>query len=364
LERVLVQEPNNIEARALIAKGYYKAGEAENAKSEFNNVLSQNPSTEITKLIENNMQAIDKATGQKTAFAAYLDFGIGHDSNINSATDSNTFNVSIAPGFPLVAIPLTGDSLERSSNFASAAAGISIRTPFSKNVSGFASLNGTNKINWATEQFDPSSLDYSFGINVKRYIDSYTVAVQGGAFSLNGNTFRDAVGINAQWQRDLDNHNQISVYTQLSKLKYPDISVRDTKRHIVGGAWGHAFDGDKAKVIYLSAYAGKEDAKHDFEFFGHDVVGMRIGGQLAINYKLVAYAGLAYEHRDYEGLQPLLIKPREDHQMDLNVGLRYLPGHNFTIKPQLSYIDNHSNSTLYDFDRWIASINIRKDFNW
>lgn len=365
LERVLAQEPNNIEARAMIAKGYYKAGEAENAKSEFNNVLSQNPNAEITKLIENNMQAIDKATGQKTAFAAYLDFGIGHDSNINSATTTNTINVSIAPNFPLIPFQLNAASLEQSSNFVSAAGGISVRAPISKNVSAFGSLAGTTKMNWADEQFDPSSLDYSLGLNIKHNIDNYTIALQGGSFSINSNTFREAMGVSGQWQRNLDDQNQISVFTQLSKLDYPDISVRDAKRYIVGTAWGHAFGGDKAKVTYLSAYAGKEDTDdNDFDFLSHDIFGVRAGGQLAINYKLVAFAGISYEYRDYQEQDPTFLIAREDNQLDLNIGLRYLPGYNFTIKPQISYIDNHSNNDLYEFDRWVVSLNIRKDFNW
>jgi tetratricopeptide (TPR) repeat protein len=365
LERVLAQEPNNIEARALIAKGYYKAGEAENAKSEFNNVLSQNPSAEITKLIENNMQAIDKATGQKTAFAAYLDFGIGHDSNINSATTANTINVSIAPNFPLIPFQLNAASLEQSSNFVSGAGGISVKTPITKNISAFGSLAGTTKVNWAEEQFDPSSLDYSLGLNIKHNIDNFTVALQGGSFSINGNTFREAMGISGQWQRNIDDQNQLSAFTQLSKLKYPDISVRDAKRYIVGGAWGHAFSGDKAKVTYLSAYAGKEDTDdNDFDFLSHDLFGVRAGGQLAINYKLVAFAGMSYEYRDYQEQDPAFLISRKDNQFDINVGMRYLPGNNFTIKPQISYIDNRSNNDLYEFDRWIVSFNVRKDFNW
>lgn len=364
-ERVLATEPNNLEARALIAKGYFRGGEAENAKAEFNNVLSQNPNPEITKLIENNMQAIDKAIGQTTAFAAYLDFGIGHDSNINSATTANTVNVSIVPNFPLIPFRLNAASQEQSSNFVSMAGGISVRTPLSKNVSVFGSLAGTNKVNWAEEQFDPSSLDYSLGLNIKHNIDNFTVALQGGSFSISGDTFREAMGISGQWQRNVDDQNQVSAFTQISKLDYPEISVRDAKRYVVGGAWGHAFDGDKAKVTYLSAYAGKEQTDdNDFDFLSHDLIGLRLGGQMAIHYKLVAFAGASYEYRDYDKQDPSFLITRKDNQFDFNVGLRYLPGHNFTIKPQLSYTDNHSNNDLYEFDRWVVSVNIRKDFNW
>lgn len=364
LERVLAIEPNNIEARAMIAKGYYRAGEADNAKTEFNNVLSQKPNDQITKLVEDNMLAIDKATGQTTAFAAYLDFGIGHDSNINSATSSSTINASIA-GSPLIPLTLTPSSREQGSNFVNGAAGISVRVPLNKNVSAFGSLSGTTKINWATDEFDTGSLDYSVGINVKHNIDNYTLALQGGSFSVNANTFREAIGLSGQWQRDLDDHNQISAYVQGSELEYPDSSVRDARRYVVGGGWGHSFDGDKAKVIYLSAYGGTERTDDsNFDFLSNRLYGIRALGQMAINYKLIAFAGLSYEHRKYDEQDPAFLITRKDDQYDFNIGLRYLPGNNFTIKPQFSYIDNRSNNSLYEFDRYILSINIRKDFNW
>jgi tetratricopeptide (TPR) repeat protein len=366
-ERVLATEPNNLEARALIAKGYYQAGEAENAKAEFNNVLSQNPNPEITKLIENNMLAIDKATGQATTFAAYLDVGIGHDSNINSATSNSTINAVnlFAPVTTLTPVPLTPDSREQSSNFVNGAAGISVRVPVSKNVSAFGSLAGTSKINWSNEHFDTSSLDYSIGLNVKHNIDSFSLALQGGSFSVDADTFREAIGVSGQWQRNVDNQNQVSIFAQASSLQYPDSSVRDAKRYIIGTGWGHSFDGDKAKVVYASIYGGKENTDDSkFDYFSNDIYGVRAIGQMAINYKLVAFAGASYEYRKYDEEDPSFLITRQDDQYDFNIGLRYLPGHNFTIKPQLSYIDNRSNNNLFEFDRYILSVNVRKDFNW
>lgn len=176
LERVLEDQPQNMQARILIAKGYYKSGEAENAKKEFNNVLSQNPNADLARVIENNLISIDKATGQATNFAAFLDFGIGHDSNINSATSVEAINILAAN----ILIPLTRNSREQSSNFASLAGGISTRVPLSKNVTAFGSLSGNNKINWNTNDFDFSSLDYSVGVSLRRHIDTFTLAVQGG----------------------------------------------------------------------------------------------------------------------------------------------------------------------------------------
>lgn len=146
---------------------------------------------------------------------------------------------------------------------------------------------------------DFSSLDYSVGVSLRRHIDTFTLAVQGGSFAVDGETFREAVGLNGQWQRNLSDTDQVSVYGQFADFEYQGTNqIRDAKRYVGGGAWSHSFDGDKAKVGYISAYGGKENTDDStFDFLSYDLYGVRLGGQMAINYKLVAYANASYEKK-------------------------------------------------------------------
>jgi len=358
LERVLALQPNNLEARAIIGKAYYQAGETENAKAEFKNVQQQDTRKEFSKIIEGNLQAMDKATGERTVFGAYLDYGIGHDSNINSAT-SNSF-IAI-PNFG--SIPLTKNSREQSSNFMSVAGGASFRTPvLTKGLALFGSVGGNNRFTWTNEQFDTSSLDANLGLSYKKFIDTFSVALQKSSFTVDSDRFRTSTGVNAQWLRDVDDKNQVSIFSNYSHLEYPDNSIRDANRAIIGAGWGHAFSGDKAPVIFLNGYTGKENA--DASNLDNDIYGLRASGQLAFNYKWVGYAGAGYEKRRYDGPLNGFTSDRRDDQYDVTVGVRYIPIRDWTIKPQLSYITNDSNTSLFDFDRTILSVNVRKDFNW
>lgn len=363
LERVLAQQPNNINARAMIAKGYFKGGEAENAKSEFQNILGQNPDPELSRLIEDNMSAVNKATGQATTFAAFIDGGFGFDSNINSATSNSTITApGIAPGLNLT---LGSASQEQSSKYLSLTGGASFRTPLSKNLSLFGAAQGSVRTNWNESAFDPSYTDFTLGLNYKRFIDNFTVAVQRNNFDIDGERFRQSHGVTGQWQRQLDDQNQISIYAQTSDLNYPDNGARDAQRSLVGAGWGHAFSGDKAPVIFLSGYVGKEDVDDStFDFLSNDIYGARLGGQMVVNYKMVAYANTSYEIREHDEQDPAFLQTREDDQFDFSVGLRYLPIPGWTIRPQLSYLNNDSNIKLFDFDRTVLSVNFRKDFNW
>lgn len=364
LERVLAQQPNHLSARAMIAKGYFRGGEAENARAEFRNILGQSDDPQLNKLIEDNMSAVDKATGQATTFAAYIDAGWGFDSNINSATSNSTVAApGIAPGLNLT---LVSASREQSSKYLSLAGGASFRTPLSKNLSLFGSVQGSTRTNWNESIFDPSFVDFSLGLNYKRFIDNFTIALQRNNYDIDGNRFRKSHGVAAQWQRQLDDQNQVSVFVQTADLNYPQSDgVRDAQRSVAGAAWGHAFSGDKAPVVYLSGYYGEEDTdKSRFDFLGNDFYGARVGGQVVLNYKLVAFANASYEVREYDKQDPAFLKTREDDQFDFAVGMRYLPIPGWTIRPQLSYLKNDSNISLFDFNRTVLSVNFRKDFNW
>ncbi len=363
LERVLAINPNHTAARSVIAKAYFKSGETETAKAEFNNVLGQQPSPELASAIENYMAAIDKSMGLTTTFGAYLDFAFGHDSNINSATSvSSIAAAGIAPG---IRFDLNSASQEQSSQFMNLAAGVSFRQPFGKNVALFGIANSNNRMNWANDQFDINALDFTLGLSYKKYIDTFTVALQGGSFDVDSETFRRAFGVSAQWQRDLDDRNQVSVFTQATHLKYPSSDIRDADRYIIGAGWGHAFAGDKSPVIFLSAYGGKEATDDsNFDFLSNTIYGVRAGGQMVLNYKWVAYASTSYEHRRYDDDDPAFLIRRDDDQYDFTVGMKYLPIPKWTIKPQLSYLRNDSNNELFDFDRTVLSVNFRRDFNW
>lgn len=348
----------------MIAKGYFRGGEAENARAEFQNILGQSDDPQLKKLIEDNMSAVDKATGQATTFAAFIDGGWGFDSNINSATSNSTVAApGIAPGLNLT---LTSASREQSSKYLSLAAGASFRTPLSKNLSVFGSVQGSTRTNWNENMFDPSFVDFSLGLNYKRFIDSFTIALQRNNYDIDGNRFRKSHGVAAQWQRQLDDQNQVSLFLQTADLNYPQSGgVRDAQRSVGGAAWGHAFSGDKAPVVYLSGYYGQEDTdKSRFDFLSNEFYGVRVGGQMVLNYKLVAFANTSYEVREYDKQDPAFLKTREDDQFDFSVGMRYLPIPGWTIRPQLSYLKNDSNISLFDFDRAVLSVNFRKDFNW
>lgn len=363
LERVLAVQPDNKVARAHIARAYFQLGENETAKTEFQNTLAENPPEEISSAINRYMNAIDKALGLTTTFAAYLEGSYGYDSNVNSATSNST--VTLSPALGGLILGLSKSSQEQSDHFLGLSGGASFRQPLTKNLALVGAVNGTQRSNFNQDIFDTGSLDGSLGLRYKQNIDTYSIAYQDSTFYVDGDRFRHAYGVSGQWQRDINQTNQVSIYGQATRLVYPENSIRDANRYVIGGGWGHVFAGDKTPVLFLSGYVGKEDARDsDFDQFSNKLYGVRAGGQLTLTPKWVAYAGTGYEYRDYEDQDPFFGKTRRDDQYDVSLGLRFLPGHNWVIKPQLSYLKNESNLAINDFDRTVLSVSFRHDFNW
>ena len=363
LERVLALEPNHKDARAEIAKAHFLLGETDTSKAEFKNVLTLNPDEQTKKTIQKLLTSIEKLEGTTTTYGAYLEFGLGHDSNVSSAPNISSISL---PAFGGISISLDKGAREKADRFANIAASISFRHSFSLQLSAFGSASSSNRINGSETPFDNSSLDFNAGLDYK--IDDnngVTVALQDNHFDLDGEDFRHAYGASLQWLHSLNAYNQVGAYGQFSRLKYAGSSIRNADRSIIGINAGHVFEGDLKPVVYGSIYGGKENARSSIvDFLDQDIIGARLGGQLSFNNQWQGFANLAYEQRDYQAKDPIFLKERQDRQYDVALGLRYIPAREWTIKPQISYSKSDSNIGINAYKRTLISVTARKDFSW
>ena len=362
LERVLALDPNHKDARAEMAKAHFVLGETDASKAEFNNILQQNPNAETRRVVEKALNAIDKIEGTTTTFGAYLEFGLGYDSNVSSA-----------PGITSVSVPVFGGALldlgnsakEQSDNFMSMAAGISFRQPFTQQLAAFGTVSGNQKINGSEIEFDTSTLDFNAGLQYRLNQNNFTVAVQDNHFDLNDEPFRHAYGATAQWLHNVDANNQAGLFAQYSRLKFIGNEFRNAERSIVGINGAHVFKGDWLPVIFGGVYAGREDARNSqADFLDQDIVGLRLGGQLSFTSRWQLFGSLAAELRDNDEQDPAFLKKRKDKQYDVSLGLNFMPARDWSIKPQITYTKSDSNIVTNDFDRTIISVTARKDFSW
>ena len=90
LERVVDLNPNHGPARAELARAYIALGETDDARTEFDKVRQMDVPADVRETIDRYMTAIEVYhDATRTRFRPWIEFGVGYDTNVNSATDQN-----------------------------------------------------------------------------------------------------------------------------------------------------------------------------------------------------------------------------------------------------------------------------------
>ncbi len=364
LERVLAVQPNNAPARAHIARAYFNLKETDAAKREFQNVKGQDVPPEVRATINRYLEAIDRvAEAERFSARFFLEFALGYDSNVNSATTLNDF---VVPG--LGTVRLTPSSQEVGDWFLSSSAGVNIANPLTKRLTLIAGLSAYGRANFNQSDFNTGYLDGYLGVSTKSGRSTFSLVAQGNIFTVSdaiyNESFRNAVGGTLPWIYDVNARNQLTAYVQYASVTYPEQTPRDVDRYIAGVGYAHAFRGNDP-TVYIGVYGGIEQARDSaFDNLASDPIGVRLGGQKRLSDRAYLFANLAGEYRKYGGpfFPPFITETREDHQYWAALGVHYLLPDKWRVSPQVSYLKNDSNIEINEYDRWMAFVSLRRDW--
>ncbi len=361
LERVLAVQPNNVRARAEIARAYFALGERPTARKEFETVRKQDVPPDVTATIQKYLDAMARAEStERFTITGYAEMGIGHDTNVNSATSGNQIAVPVFGG---ALFTLAASGVKLADNFGSAGGGINLSYLATPDVALFAGVDVSKRINSRQDAFDTGSGAENIGIRYTRNKDSFSLAYQKQVFYVDNNLFRSAQGAIAQYQHAFNEGNVLTLYGQYTPLEYAGQEIRNADRTLGGVAYARALGGDRQPVIFAGAYAGNEKEKAGgVPQLGNQFWGLRAGGQFNINEKLVPFVAASYEERRYGGPDPLFLVTRNDNQYDARLGITYTPAKLWSVTPQVSYTRNDSNVIINRFDRVQALVTVRRDF--
>jgi hypothetical protein len=357
LERVLAVQPDNLQARAEIARAYMRTGEREAAKREFQAVRARRVPEEVRATIDGFLSAI--AAAERTQVARYVEVGLGYDTNVNSATPSSSIAIpAIGPNFQL-ASSLT----EQDDRFLSLSGGINFTRKLNLSWAVVGNFGGVVRQNLTEGAFNTDTIDGSLGIQYRRGLNAVTVGLQGQYFGVDANSYRNTGGLIAQWQHNYDERTQSSLFVQHAALRYETQPVRDADRSILGVAYAKVFSGEYSPAIFFSVYGGQEkEVDSAFPHLGHEPVGARFGTQFRLGGGWSAYGSLFYERREYRGIDPLFLIVREDKQAEVRVGTSYLWRSGTTLRLELAHTANDSNIVLNDYDRTVVTLATRFNF--
>jgi tetratricopeptide (TPR) repeat protein len=357
LERVLAVNPNFLQARAEIARAYFLLGERQTARQEFAAVKRQGVPPEARETIDRYLSALEP---QRTEVRAYIEAIGGWDSNVNSATSKSTIAI---PAFGGTIATLNPLGVRASDWFGGLGAGISLSHGLSDQWYLIGAASYAGKYNVDVTGFDTGQLDASGGARWVNGNHQVLAIGQVQRFWVDYDEYRDSAGGTAQWLYNFSPGQQVTVFGQFAALRYPAQTPRDANRYIGGIGYSQAFAAPYSPVFFVSVYGGEEKERNSaFPWLGHKPLGLRLGGQLSVTDRALLFGLASYEHRQYNGTDPLFLARRRDDQADARLGLTYLVAPSWTLTPQVAYTYNFSNIDLYEYERAIASVSIRRDF--
>lgn len=357
LERATIVQPGNTRARAELGRAMFAVGDSKSARTLLEQAKAQGAPAEAALTIDQFLRAIDVAEAQmRSSWRAYVEFGIGHDSNASSG-----------PGNPNVAVPVIGgivlgpNSVKRDATFANMAAGVSGRHVLDSRWSIVGNASANRRVNRNESVFNNDQVNLLGGVSYRLDRHEVTVAAVYEDYNYNGSTSRTQRGLVGEWAMRVDNLREVGAYLQWSRLHYPSQTIRDAHRTVVGGSYAQRLPGDW--LAWGGLYAGNEDeSANNRPDLGHSLAGLRVGAQKTIRADLSGFVALNYEHRSYGGQDPIFRVKRSDNQSTLALGLNWVPAKTWRVTPQLSHIRNNSNIVINDYDRTLLSVTARKEF--
>lgn len=361
LERVVMAEPANTRARLALGKAYYQLGDEHSALRQLNAVKVSEPPAYIMREVNHYLARMGKdRTG---TFNGYVEAGIGHDNNINSATSSNAianpaFDPTNFASDPYIV--LNSRAHEQSDMYDYTQAGINYYKPIDGDTGFEARGSYSSRNNFSSDRFDNNVYRGSVGL-VKLYgKDQVRATFTAQDYRLSDSDFQNYYSLSFDWTHY--NYGGWSLYSALflNRLKYPDDGLRDINQYI-GNFAIQRQDGSFAQS--LGVMLGDEDATHSR---GNNNARLFTGLYYNLSYdintshQLFARAYIQNSHQ--RGEDPFFMQTRDDDFQQLSLGWNWQLSKPLRVHTELVYDTNDSDVDYYSFERTRLQTGLRYSF--
>ena len=374
LERYLLSFPDNLSARQQLARGYFLMGDDSRARDEFEALRKLNPPADALAAIDRFLDSIRlRETRTSVSTGAYVELGIGHDTNVNAGPASaNVF----LPGFGVQ--PLSASSQKTSADFASLGAGGYVNYPIKPGIALFAQGQGERKFHGSgdTRQFELGTYNAAGGVSVLRDKNLFRFGLFYGVVTVGSQTFRSATGASAEWQHQFDDRQSLTIGAQGAQYRYSttdsrvdstvtavDNSPRDADFHGISAAYRRLFRHPWQPILSLGVNAGDQHSRT-----GHpELVPRSWGASATVTFTPVpkwgVLLGYAYQQSDYGG-PDFFAQPdsRHDRFDAVNAAVSYLYSRNVSFRGEAMFSNNRSNADAYAFPRDVYAVKVRYEF--
>lgn len=363
LERVLAVEPGFDRARLELARGYFLLEDDRRAKREFEIVLAHDPPPNVRSHVESYLAALQRrADRYEATVTGFVELGGGHDTNVNSATSSDT--VAILGG--LLDVVLDEDSQEKDDNFARFEARANFSHPVSPGLNLVAGAGLWDRRLSDESEFETRAIDGTLGLMWRQPRSRTLVSTQAQRFYLDGDFYRELFGVGASYRRDVSEVFGFDISGRISQLDFVDNDTLDSTLAVLDAGISRRFDHERRPVVTAGVFVGREEADEDTitakANAERDIVGARAGLWMILAPSWALRGNLEYRSSEYAEENPLFGETRETDYYAASLSADWRPSADWRVGPQLKYSNSDASIEIYDYERTEAWVRARYEF--
>ena len=383
-DRVLSINPSHAGARIQSARALYTLGAYDLAKTECKRALELDLTESLKGNILQLLEQIDATQAKQKQFTSgYLEYQIGHDSNVSSAINSiDAYQSALLNTYPIFrdlgmeAAPPTGNSVLQSAPFFGLNAGLQWAFRYQPDQSFYASADAQRRNYYAGAQaFDATSLSLSGGSVWEQADTSLRLSANLIQFFQEGESTTDpkttnnkqSWGLLAEFRPTLSGTILPAISATYSKTEVPNFRAQETEQQQLGASvlWKN-LNNDRQLLMVSYQYA-KDLAVAPLDTYNPSKVtqGYRVFGQTNGPQRIDLFFGLGWTLRDDSasyGRGQQNVEFGKDSLIDWAMGAQARLGTDWSIKGQLMGSQNNSNIPLFEFQRREISVFLRREF--
>jgi len=361
LERVLLVDPNNDLVRLELARAYFSLGEYQRAKEEFEEVKKRQPPAGVLSTIAIYLDAIKEKEGRyKPVYGAYIELGIGYNSNVNTAAAIN--NIILPYWGPVFLSPT---ALPQHSVFTYDSVGVNAVVPIDTNVSGFVNVNTSQQ---RYSQISGYNLDVTNATTGVKYADGpnlYKVVAFGSLAKLDQVPVPNTGGGGAEYVRQLTDTQSILLGGGSTRMNYgSQYSAYDSTLNVGTVGYRKAFPTTRWKpVVDVGAnYASQINTSNRPDLARH-IGGGTIQLSMVPTDKWGVTLGVGYARSNYQAPDIVYQAGRSDNLLSGNAVLQYKLTKELSARLEGTFYNNTSNLPLYSYQQWTGALKLRYDWS-
>lgn len=361
LERVLAVDSSHTAARLELARAYFAFGDYDRSQREFLTVKQQNPPPSVLVAIERYLTAIDERRQAKTTrAAAYVEAGFGIDSNASGGPAQ----ASIYLPYAGAELPLDPLSRQIRDNYSQLALGGGVSHTLNDNVALYAGADLKMRDYKKYGNYDYGSVDLRTGAQFVGGKNIYRLNLGYNDYRLASQDYRTMKSLGLDWRRNLSEEVQASAFSQYARLRYVPTAMQsnDIDQALLGGGLTFQPWGVDAGTLALSLFAGHEQEANTRSDGNKSFTGGRISAQKTILGNVDILAALGVQVGRYDRENTVFLATRQERMYDALLGASWRFTPLWSLRPQLTWMRNDSNLSIYNSERYDLGVFLRRDF--